>query len=64
MSTLLKDHDGVVVVMDDILVYGATRKEHDTCLDAVLKTIKDSGLKLNKAKCHLAKQRYSTLATS
>ena len=55
MSTLLKDHDGVVVVMDDILVYGATGKEHDTCLDAVLKTIKDSGLKLNKAKCHFGK---------
>ena len=24
MSTLLKDHEGVVVVMDEILVYGAT----------------------------------------
>jgi len=55
MSTLLKDHEGVVVVMDDILVYGATRKEHDTRLDVVLKTIKDSGLKLNKAKCHFGK---------
>lgn len=48
MSTLLKDHDGVVVVIDDILVYGATREEHDSHLDAVLKTVKDSGLKLNK----------------
>ena len=55
MSTLLKDHDGVVVVMGDILVYGATRKEHDSRLDAVLKTIKDSGFKLNKAKCHFGK---------
>lgn len=55
MSTLLKGHDGVVVVMDDILVYGVTGKEHDTRLDAVLKTIKDSGLKLNKAKCHFGK---------
>lgn len=55
MSTLLRGHDGVVVVMDDILVYGATRKEHDTRLDAVLMTIKDSGLKLNKAKCHFGK---------
>lgn len=52
MSTLLKDDDGVVKVMDDILVYEATRKEHDTRLDVVLKTIKDSGLKLNKAKRH------------
>lgn len=52
MSTLLKDHEGVVVVMDDILVYGATSEEHDSRLNAVLQTIKDSGLKLNKAKCH------------
>ena len=55
MSTLLKDHEGVVVVMDDILVYGATTKEHNRSLNAVLKTIKDSGLKLNKAKCHFGK---------
>lgn len=55
MSTLLKDHDGVVVVMDDILVYGAARKEHNSRIDAVLKTIKDSGLKLNNAKWHFSK---------
>lgn len=55
MSTLLKDHDGVLVVMDDIHVYGATRQEHDNRLDTVLKTIKESSLKLNKAKCHLDK---------
>lgn len=57
MSTLLKDHKGVVVVMDDILVYGATKEEHDDRLNAVLKTFRDSGLKLNKAKCHFAKSQ-------
>ena len=55
MSTLLKDHEGVVVVMDDILVYGATNEEHDRSLNAVLRTVKDSGLKLNRAKCHFGK---------
>ncbi|XP_030578829.1 uncharacterized protein K02A2.6-like [Archocentrus centrarchus] len=55
LSTLLNDHKGVVVVMDDILVYGATKEDHDNCLNAVLKTVKDSGLKLNKAKCHFSK---------
>ena len=55
MSTLLKDHEGVVVVMDDILVYGATTEEHDRSLNAVLRTVKDSGLKLNRAKCHFGK---------
>ena len=50
MSTLLKDHEGVVVVMDDILVYGATTEEHDRSPNAVLRTVKDSGLKLNRAR--------------
>lgn len=51
MSALLKGLEGTVVVMDDILVYGADREEHNRRLDAVLRTIKASGLKLNRAKC-------------
>lgn len=42
MSSLLKDHKRVVVVMDGILVYEPTAKEHDCRLNTVLKTIKDS----------------------
>lgn len=55
MSALLKGHDGVVVVMDDILVFGTTKEQHDKRLSAVLRTIKESGLKLNKQKCHFGK---------
>ncbi|KAK7929206.1 hypothetical protein WMY93_005601 [Mugilogobius chulae] len=55
MSALLKDHDGVVVVMDDILVFGTTKEQHDKRLRAVLQTIRESGLKLNKKKCHFRK---------
>ncbi len=52
MSTLLKGLEGTVIVMDDILVYGSDEEEHDRHLDVVLCTIKASGLKLNRAKCH------------
>lgn len=55
MSSLLKGLDGTVVVMDDILVFGSNQEEHDHRLDAVLRTIKASGLKLNRAKCHFGK---------
>uniref|UniRef100_A0A669BGT0 Gypsy retrotransposon integrase-like protein 1 n=1 Tax=Oreochromis niloticus TaxID=8128 RepID=A0A669BGT0_ORENI len=55
MSTLLKGLEGTVVVMDDILVFGANKEEHDRRLDAVLQTIKASGLKLNRSKCHFGK---------
>ncbi|KAI4898509.1 hypothetical protein NFI96_006164, partial [Prochilodus magdalenae] len=55
MSTLLKDHQGVVVVMDDVLVYGENQETHDQNLRAVLRTVEKSGLKLNKDKCHFCK---------
>ncbi|KAI4899215.1 hypothetical protein NFI96_005200 [Prochilodus magdalenae] len=55
MSTLLKDHQGVVVVMNDILVYGENQETHDQNLRAVLRTVEKSGLKLNKDKCHFSK---------
>lgn len=51
MSDLLKGHNGVEVVMDDILVFGSSEEEHNRQLNAVLETIRHSGLKLNRAKC-------------
>ena len=51
MSTLLEGLDGVEVIMDDILVHGRNREEHDARLNAVLRIINDSGLKLNPKKC-------------
>ena len=37
--------------MDNILVYGRNREEHDARLNVVLKITNDSGLKLNPRKC-------------
>ena len=51
MSTLLEGLDGVEVIMDDILVHGRNREEHDTRLNAVLRISNDSGLKLSPRKC-------------
>lgn len=51
---LLKDHKGVVV-MEDILMFGWSEEEHNLHLNAVLRTIKQYGLKINKAKCHFGK---------
>ena len=51
ISDLLRDHDGTGVIMDDVLVWGSTTEEHDTRLQRVMTTIKESGLKLNKSKC-------------
>lgn len=51
ISTLLKDHDNVVVLMDDILVYGASMEEQNKHLEVVLRTMTAFALKLNRAKC-------------
>ncbi|KAG9282090.1 hypothetical protein AMEX_G700 [Astyanax mexicanus] len=55
MSMLLRGNSGTVAVMDDILIYGKDKQEHDQNLRAVLQTIKESGLKLNREKCQFGK---------
>ncbi|GAA6087519.1 uncharacterized protein K02A2.6-like [Tachysurus ichikawai] len=42
-------------VMDDIMVFSRDIEEHVQNLMAVFRTIRESGLKLNKDKCHFAK---------
>ena len=51
MSTLLEGLDGVELITDDLVVHGRNREEHDARLNAVLRIINDSGLKLNPKKC-------------
>lgn len=55
MTDLLRGIEGVEVIIDDILIHGKTRKEHDRRLDTVLRRIQDSGLKLNREKCEFRK---------
>lgn len=55
MTDLLCGIEGVEVIIDDILIHGKTRKEHDRRLDTVLHRIHDSGLKLNREKCEFRK---------
>lgn len=51
--------DGVEVVMDDILVHGRDEQEHNSRLRVVLERAKSIILKLNKAKCILAKSEVN-----
>ncbi|XP_063063818.1 uncharacterized protein K02A2.6-like [Engraulis encrasicolus] len=43
--------EGVEIFMDDVLVYGATVREHDQRLEKVMQRIEAAGLKLNRDKC-------------
>ena len=51
MTDLLTGLDGIVCHMDDILVHGKTKAEHDRRLRDVLDRMKNSGLTLNERKC-------------
>lgn len=47
------DIEGVVLFVDDLLVYGHTKESHDQRLRAVLKRCQDINIKLNRQKCKI-----------
>ena len=51
MNKILGGMEGVVCMMDDILVVGKNREEHDKRLREVLLKIESAGMTLNKSKC-------------
>ena len=61
MNRVLSDLPGVLCLMDDILVYGSSKEEHNERLEAVLKRIQSAGITLNKAKCEFGKETIKFL---
>ena len=61
MYELLGDIDGVLIYMDNAIIFGKSESEHDDTLKTVLDRIKAAGLKLNKKKCEIKKQSLGLL---
>ncbi|XP_063374893.1 uncharacterized protein K02A2.6-like [Cydia amplana] len=61
MECVLAGMDGVLCMLDDVLVTGANREEHLTRLRAVLQRLQDAGLTLQKAKCDFFKDELEYL---
>ena len=61
ISEALIGLEGTVCLMDDILVYGAMREEHDERLREVLQRLRDLGMTLNPEKCSFAKSSVKFL---
>ena len=59
MSEMFEDIPGVEVVVDDLLIWGENREEHDERLIQVLQRARHRGLKLNKAKCQFRQHEIS-----
>ena len=48
INELVHGLDGVFRYMDDILIYGKDKAEHDKRLNKVIKVLASAGLKLNR----------------
>lgn len=51
MEQVLHGCEGTHVYMDDVLIHGRSKEEHDKRLQKVLKTLEEKGMTLNKKKC-------------
>ena len=51
MSKILYGLNGVLCLIDDVLIFGKDTKEHDARLLAALKRIQEAGVTLNRSKC-------------
>ena len=61
MSGVLQDLEGVVCLIDDILIYGKTQAEYDKHLNAILLKIAEAGITLNEEKCEISQSQVKFL---
>ena len=59
MSQIFDGHDGIEVIVDDLLVWGGTKEQHDERLKRALEIARSSGIKLNKDKCEIGLQEVT-----
>ncbi len=57
MSLILEGMDGVLCLIDDALIFGRDREEHDSRLKEALKQIQRAGVTLNPDKCEFNKTK-------
>ena len=57
MNKILEGVPGVICHMDDVLIHGTTREEHDQRVDEVMERIKRSGMTLNN-KCEFSSTKF------
>ena len=61
MSEILSGLEGVVCMVDDVLIHGRTQEEHDQQLDAALARLRQAGVTLNVEKCKFSQARVKFL---
>ncbi len=62
MSNILSGLEGVLCLIDDVLVFGKDKHEHDERLAAALTRIKEARVTLNVSKCEFEKSKLKFLS--
>ncbi|KAK2704195.1 hypothetical protein QYM36_017493 [Artemia franciscana] len=57
MEEAFEGLEGIRILVDDILVYGKNREEHDQRLSAVLRRARVKGIRFNSEKCEFSKDK-------
>ena len=61
MGNILKGVKGCLILIDDIIVFSETWKEHQRILEEVLSRIRAAGLKVKRDKCQFAQESVKFL---
>ena len=61
MNTVLNGLEGVICLIDDVLIHGKDKNEHDERLRKVLEHLQESGVTLNNDKCEFWKTELKFL---
>ncbi|KAK2725576.1 hypothetical protein QYM36_000169 [Artemia franciscana] len=57
MEEAFEGLEGIRILVDDILVYGKNREEHDQRLSAILRRARKKGIRFNSEKCEFSKDK-------
>ncbi|GFR75476.1 retrovirus-related Pol polyprotein from transposon 297 [Elysia marginata] len=61
LNQILHDIQGATNYIDDVIIFGKTREEHDRNLQATLDRLQEQGVKLNKDKCLFGARKLTFL---
>lgn len=60
-TVVLAGCEGQINYLDDVLIFGRTKKEHDENLEQVMKSLENHNVKINEEKCAFGKQSVEFL---
>ena len=62
MSDILEGHEGVLCHIDDVIIFGRNKQEHDEQLQIAPKSIQAAGVTISSEKCKFNKERLLFLS--